>query len=122
MASVIQDFKFNKFSGLYGRFLVECEESDLVVTDIAASYAECPYIKNETFVSVEAPEHIAMLLKLAYGAYLVDRPPPKEWPFWDAQKVFLAPKVKYIKYRKPEPDYDFYIKDYMDILKWKDEE
>ncbi len=118
MATVIQDFRFNSLSGLYGRFLGECEESGVTIENVTPKFVSLPYVKDAIYVSTESPEHIAVVLKLTYGAYLVERPVPAEFPDWEALKAKQLSTFKFIKYKKS----DYYIKDYLDILKYKDDE
>ncbi len=90
----------------------------MTIENVTPKFVSLPYVKDAIYVSTESPEHIAVVLKLTYGAHLVERPAPTEFPDWNALKAKEMSKFKFIKYKKS----DYYIKDYMDILKYRDDE
>ena len=74
MEKVTQDFEFTSlYSAPYGRWLATVYEAFPDVTVIACN-DWYPSVANTVYASVTVPEDIAMLLKLQFGAHLVERP------------------------------------------------
>lgn len=120
-----QDFEFNKYSLIYGKFLQEVHEScpDITVSDAVAFYKYKDL--NTIFVHVAVPEPIAVVLKLRFGVHLRTRLPPETEPNWgnieDEKMNSLAYwKKLYYKeelYKKNSETNNKYIRDYTDILR-----
>jgi len=72
-----QDFKFKKLSIELGQFLVTINEiyPEVVIEDASKFYEFNP---SHEFISIQVPEEVAVLLKLKFGDYLIERPLPPE--------------------------------------------
>lgn len=77
MEEITQDFQFNIYTGIYGRFIIQCEENDLTVLTVNSKH---PGIRNsyDMIVSIATNQELATLFKLQYGNYLVIRPVPDQ--------------------------------------------
>lgn len=74
MEKVKQDFKFSSlYSAEYGRWRYAVAEACPEV-DVVACNDWYTWSANTTYVTVEVPEDIAVLLKLQFGGHLVERP------------------------------------------------
>lgn len=77
MEKITLDFHFPKYSIEYGRFLLTCRETDpdIEINDISNEYPGV-YRTGYLFVTVDAPESLAIILKLQFGNELRTRPLP----------------------------------------------
>jgi len=76
---VTLDFEFKRYSYEYGCFLITCYESypDIVVSDAAPQYWNY-YSSKNLMVTIDAPEDLAIILKLKFRNNLKIRPTDEE--------------------------------------------
>jgi hypothetical protein len=102
METVTIDFSFPMTSREFGRFLVAAHDHfpEIKIVHVEAHYA---YTPGKSIVSVSVPNHVAMLLKLEFGANIVKRPEI------DFQKIV---NIKLIKNRNTKNEHKFIRMDY----------
>jgi hypothetical protein len=104
------DFKFHKYSLIYGKFLQEVHESyvDVKIEDANRYYRFKD--RFSTFVRVAVPEEVAVVLKLRFGAHLCTRrvPDPSVDP---DREIHLQEEIN----RR-----EIYFQDYLSILKTRE--
>lgn len=76
MEKISMDFAFKKNSIQHGQFLVECHETcpDIEVKEVTLFYPAAS-LSGNIVVNVDAPDDLAVVLKLRFGQYIKERPP-----------------------------------------------
>ena len=91
METMTMDFEFTRNSLQHGQFLVECHETcpGIEVKDVTSHYLMTALGIGKTVYSVDAPEELAVVLKLRFGQSIRQRPAPKPSKdyYYDIQSI-----------------------------------
>lgn len=109
METVTMDFSFPKTSRDYGRFLVTSHDHfpEIQIRHVEAHHTHAP---GRVIVSVSVPEHIAILLKLEFGANIVKRPDLSMKGVSEYHFIKLKLKEKNLSKNNIDLDFEFNIK------------
>ena len=91
METMTMDFEFTRNSLQHGQFLVECHETcpGIEVKDVTSHYLAFTLSIGKAVYSVDAPNELAVVLKLRFGQCLRERPAPKPSKdyYYDIQSI-----------------------------------